>query len=118
MAFNSGRSHSIPLYGTFYLVTMFADRILSWMYNPLVVRKGFGLPMAFNSVYHAGADLALVVLLPASIIQYVMMEPIHMHMNNVSIKIKVSQADVIGKYIKNTYRKLFLVTMFYRLQLL
>ncbi|HEX5457200.1 MAG TPA: hypothetical protein VFX64_02310 [Candidatus Nitrosotalea sp.] len=103
---------SYSLYGTFYLVTMFADRILSWIYNPLVVSKGFGLPMAFNSVYHAGADLALVVLLPASIIQYVMMEPIHMHMNNVSIKIKVSQANEIGKYIQNTYRKLFLITMF------
>jgi hypothetical protein len=103
---------SYSLYGTFYLVTMFADRILSWIYNPLVVREGFGLPMAFNSVYHAGADLALVVLLPASIIQYVMMEPIHMHMNNVSIKIKVSQARVLSKYIRNTYKKLLLVTMF------
>ncbi|MDC8451491.1 MAG: hypothetical protein LV477_01125 [Candidatus Nitrosotalea sp.] len=103
---------SYSLYGTFYLVTMFADRILSWIYNPLVVREGFGLPMAFNSVYHAGADLALVVLLPASIIQYVMMEPIHMHMNNVSIKIKVSQARVLSKYIQNTYKKLLLVTMF------
>ncbi len=103
---------SYSLYGTFYLVTMFADRILSWIYNPLVVREGFGLPMAFNSVYHAGADLALVVLLPASIIQYVMMEPIHMHMNNVSIKIKVSQAGVLSKYIQNTYKKLLLVTVF------
>ena len=35
-----------------------------------------------------------------------------MHMNNVSIKIKVSQANEIGKYIQNTYRKLFLITMF------
>lgn len=102
---------SYSLYGTFYLVTMFADRILSWIYNPLVVREGFGLPMAFNSVYHAGADLALVVLLPASIIQYVMMEPIHMHLNNVSIKIRVSQVDVISKYIQNTYKKLLLVTV-------
>jgi hypothetical protein len=99
------------IYGTFYLITMFSDRILSWFYNPLVVREGFGLPFAFNSVYHAGADLALVVLLPASIIQYVMMEPIHMHMNNISIKIKVSQTDVISKYIKNMYRKLILVTL-------
>ncbi len=103
---------SYSLYGTFYLVTMFADRILSWIYNPLVVRGGFGLPFAFNSVYHAGADFALVVLLPATIIQYVMMEPVHMHMNNVSIKIKVSEANVLGKYIQNMYKKLLLVTIF------
>ncbi len=103
---------SYSLYGTFYLVTMFADRILSWIYNPLVVRGGFGLPFAFNSIYHAGADFALVVLLPATIIQYVMMEPVHMHMNNVSIKIKVSEANVLGKYIQNMYKKLLLVTIF------
>ncbi len=99
------------LYGTFYLVTMFADRVLSWIYNPVVLRDGFGLPMAFNSVYHAGADMALVVLLPASIIQYVMMEPIHMHMNNVSIKIKVSQVGMINKFLQKTYKKIFLITV-------
>ena len=102
---------SYSIYGTFYLVTMFGDRILSWFYNPLVVREGFGLPFAFNSVYHAGADLALVILLPASIIQYAMMEPIHLHMNNMSIKIKVSQADMIRKYIQNMYKNLVLVTL-------
>jgi len=102
---------SYSLYGTFYLVTMFADRVLSWIYNPVVLRDGFGLPMAFNSVYHAGADMALVVLLPASIIQYVMMEPIHMHMNNVGIKIKVSQVGEINKFIKKTYGKILLITI-------
>ena len=102
---------SYSLYGTFYLVTMFADRVLSWIYNPVVLRGDLGLPMAFNSVYHSGADMALVVLLPASIIQYVLMEPIHMHMNNVSIKIKVSQAGEINKYMQKTYRKIFLITI-------
>ncbi len=102
---------SYSLYGTFYLVTMFADRVLSWIYNPLVLKGDLGLPMAFNSVYHSGADMALVVLLPASIIQYVLMEPIHMHMNNVSIKIKVSQAGEINKYMQKTYRKIFLITI-------
>ena len=99
------------LFGTFYFATMFTDRILSWIYNPMVAREGFGLPMAFNSVYHAGADLALVVLLPTSIIQYVMMGPIFMHINNMSIKIKVSQIDSIKKFIEDTYRKLMLATI-------
>ena len=99
------------LYGTFYLVTMFADRILSWIFNPMVVRDSLGLPMIFNSVYHAGADMALVVLLPVSIIQYVMMEPIHMHINNISIKIKVSQINTINRFIQNTYKKLLLITI-------
>lgn len=99
------------VYGTFFLVTMFADRILSWIYNPIVLGRGFGLPMAFNSVYHTGADMALVVLLPASIIQYVMMTPIHMHLNNISITIKVSQVDAIVKFMKDTYKRVKLVSI-------
>ncbi len=99
------------LFGTFYFATMFTDRILSWIYNPMVTRDSFGLPMVFNSVYHAGADLALVVLLPTSIIQYVMMGPIFMHVNNMSLKIKVSQIDRINKFIQDTYRKLLLTTI-------
>jgi hypothetical protein len=33
-------------------------------------------------------------------------------MNNVSIKIRVSQAGMISKYLQNTYKKLLLVTVF------
>lgn len=99
------------LFGIFYFATMFADRILSWMYNPIILKGGFGLPMAFNSLYHSGADLALVVLLPTSIIQYVMMGPIFMHINNMSIKIKVSQMNKINRFIQDMYRKLLLTTI-------
>jgi hypothetical protein len=99
------------LFGTFYFATMFTDRVLSWIYNPMVIRYGFGLPMAFNSVYHTGADLALFVLLPTSIIQYVMIGPIFMQVNNISIKIKVSQMNNINMFIKDRYRKLLLTTI-------
>jgi hypothetical protein len=99
------------IYGTSYFVTLFADRILSWIYNPMAASAGFGLPMAFNWVYHAGADMALVVLLPASIVQYVMMGPIFMHINNISIKIKVSQVNSITKFIQSMYYKLLLATI-------
>jgi hypothetical protein len=99
------------VFGTTYFATLFADRILSWIYNPMVTSSGFGLPMAFNWVYHAGADMALVVLLPASIVQYVMMGPIFMHVNNISIKIKVSQVNSITKFIQGIYHKLLLATL-------
>jgi hypothetical protein len=99
------------LYGTFYLVTMFGDRILSWIYNPMVAKVGFGLPMIFNSVYHTGADMALIVILPTSIIQYVMMEPIHMRINNISLKIRASQMSSLNKFMRDTYRKLLLITI-------
>ena len=99
------------LYSTFYVITMFGDRILSWIHNPVVLQSGYGLPMAFNSVYHGGADLAWIVLLPASLIQYVMMAPIFIQMNNISINIKISESKTIDVFIINTYRKILFVSM-------
>lgn len=99
------------LYGTLYFVTMFSDRILSWMYNPVVLKGNFGLPMAFNATYHIGADTALLVLLPASIIQYIMMEPIHIKINNISIRTPVSQQNSVNAFIQSMHRKLIIVSM-------
>ncbi len=99
------------LFGTFYFSSMFADRFLSWIYNPLVHSANMGLPMVFNTVYHSGADLALVVLFPTSIIQYIMMVPIFMEINNLSLVTKTSQAKNINKYIDAKYKKLFLISI-------
>ncbi len=97
-------------YGMFYLITMFSDRILSWIYNPIVLKGNFGLPMAFNAPYHIGADMALVVLLPASIIQYIIMMPIHIRINNISIRTTISQNSV-NVFIQATYRRVMIVSM-------
>ena len=99
------------LFGTFYFSTMFTDRFLSWIYNPLVHSTNMGLPMIFNTVYHSGADLALVVLFPTSIIQYIMMMPIFMEISNISLVTKTSQAKSINKHIDKKYKKLFLISI-------
>ncbi|MGI0039951.1 MAG: hypothetical protein ACREAO_09045, partial [Nitrososphaera sp.] len=51
------------VYGTFYFVLLFADRAVAWFFNPVTVAATNGtiLPLSFNSVYHIGADLALLV---------------------------------------------------------
>jgi len=103
---------SLPnfLFGTFYFVVMFADRVISWSFNTLKV-NGIILPLGFNSVYHMGADLALSVLIPASIIQYVMTVPIFKQINNMSIIYKVPEMEKIYQFIQKIYRKVITVTI-------
>src|SRR5437867_2965397 len=97
------------LFGTFYFVMMFADRIISWSFNPLITANGVILPLGFNSIYHSGADLALVVLLPTSVIQYVMMSPIFMRVNNLAVTLKVSDMKKINQFLQGTYKRLLTI---------
>lgn len=104
---------SVPysLFSVSYFLMMFSDRVLSWIYNPVLLNGNLGLPMAFNSAYHIGADMALIVLMPASIIQYVIMMPIHMILNNINIRTKISQQSSINVFIQRMYRKVMLVSL-------
>ena len=99
------------LFGTFYFVMMFADRIISWSFNPLITANGVALPLGFNSIYHAGADLALVVLLPTSVIQYVIMSPIFMRVNNLAVATKVSNMKKINQFLQGIYKRLLTISL-------
>lgn len=103
---------SIPnfLFSTFYFIMMFSDRIISWSVNQLKV-NGIMLPLGFNAVYHVGADLALAILVPGSVLQYVMAAPIFKQINNLSVTHKISETDNIAQFIQKTYRKIFLVSL-------
>lgn len=103
---------SLPnfLFGTFYFVVMFSDRVISWSFNALKV-NGMILPLGFNSVYHMGADLSLSILIPASVIQYVMTVPIFKQLNNMSVAYKVSEIEKIYQFIKKIYRKVMTVSI-------
>lgn len=97
------------LFGTFYFCMLFSDRILSWVFNPMA--KNIGLPMEFNSVYHAGADLALLVLLSTSIIQYVIMSPLYLQLGNMTINHKVSEMKKINLFLQQRYKRLLTVSI-------
>lgn len=96
------------MYGTFYFVLLFADRAVSWFFNPATVTAANGtiLPLSFNSVYHIGADLALLVVLPTAIIQYVITSPIYALVHNRAITLKVSESRKIDWFLQYSYRKL------------
>ncbi len=91
------------LFGTFFFVMVFGDRVLSWLANPVKEAGGVVLPMLFNSVYHAGADLALAVLFPVAIVQYVMLSSIHEELNNLSTGLSVTQTQRVDSFIRRRY---------------
>jgi hypothetical protein len=96
------------MYGTFYFVLLFADRAISWFFNPATVTAANGtiLPFSFNSAYHIGADLALLVILPTAIIHYIITSPIYALVHNRAITLKVSESKKIDWFLQYSYRKL------------
>ncbi|HEX2014783.1 MAG TPA: hypothetical protein VLA68_06115, partial [Nitrososphaera sp.] len=101
------------LYGTFYFVILFADRIISWFFNPAATTTANAviLPLSFNSVYHIGADLALLIVLPAAIIQYVIASPIYLLVRNRAVNLKVFESGKIDLFLRYSYRRLLLATV-------
>jgi hypothetical protein len=99
------------LFGTFFFILIFSDRVLSWLGNPVKQVGGVFLPMVFNSVYHAGADMALVVLFPVAILQYVMLSSVHEELNNLSLDLRITQTEEVDKFIRRRYTKALNATL-------
>ncbi len=98
------------LFGTMYFVMLFADRVLSWIYNPDIL-PGTGKFIEFNTAYHTGVDMGLLVMLTAAMIQYVMMAPIHIRINNMILTLKIDEARKIDGFIRGQYRQLVLYSL-------
>lgn len=101
------------LFGIFYLILLFGDRIMSWIFNPetVVAVTGKILPMGFNAIYHIGADLALFIMVPVTLVQYIIIQPVYIMIHNMSLDTRVSDRKVIDRYIKSLYKKLVLRTL-------
>jgi hypothetical protein len=93
------------LYGTLFFAILFGDRVFSWIFNPIHTANGIALPMVFNAAYHIGADPALLVLLPATIIQYVIMAPIFFQLSK-ETSLKVTEASKIDDFLRQRYKLL------------
>ena len=91
------------LFGMLFFAMLFGDRVLSWVYNPVHSANGIPLPMVFNSAYHVGADVALLVIFPAAVIQFAVMTPISEQLSNLTTKITVTQAEEVDGFLKHRY---------------
>jgi hypothetical protein len=98
--------------GASYFALLFGDRVLSWIFNPIRITSGGGIqmPLAFNSLYHIGADMALIVLIPAVIIQYVMASPVYLLVHNRSVNLKVSERKHVDSFLRHSYRRLVITS--------
>ena len=101
-------SFPFAVYGGAYFIMLLGDRILSWIFSPHVIMLSNGalLPMAFNAEYHVGADVALLVLVPAAIIQYVLMAPLYSLVHNKTLSTNVSEVAKLDSFLKSTYRQM------------
>jgi hypothetical protein len=99
------------VFGTFSLVMLFTDRLLSWVFNPVHNVDGFALPLVFNSVYEIGADAALLVLFPMTIIQYVLMTPIFEQISNFSVTKKTTEVGSVDGFLRKRYEDLLVLSL-------
>jgi len=100
------------LFGTLFFSMLFLDRWFSWIFNPVITTiSGANLFMEFNSVYHSGADPALFVLLPAILLQYVIMGPIYSIMVNFNMRHKISELEKLKKIMIGFYKKTIVATL-------
>jgi hypothetical protein len=96
------------LFGMLFFAMLFGDRVLSWAYNPLHNPNGIQLPLVFNATYHVGADVALLVIFPAAVIQFVIMTPISEQLSNLTTRISVTEAESVDGFLKHRYGILLL----------
>jgi hypothetical protein len=99
------------LFGTFFFIMLFGDRILSWLYNPVHVANGILLPLVFNPAYHLGADLALLVVLPASVIQYTLLTNASEMLSNLSLRTSISKYGQADDFLRRRYRLMLICTV-------
>jgi hypothetical protein len=98
------------IFGTFFFLMIFADRIISWIFNPFVVDYG-SLPLEFNAVYHTGADPALVILLATTIVSYVLLSPIYEDLAELNSKVSIAKAASAEDILQRSYNKLLIAAM-------
>ncbi|HEV2390215.1 MAG TPA: hypothetical protein VGS04_05775, partial [Nitrososphaerales archaeon] len=99
------------LYGTFFIFMLFGDRIISWFYNPIRAAGMQALPLVFNTAYHMGADIALFVLFPIGLVQFVMVGHVFELLHNLSLESPSTDPSAIDKFVRRRYLQTLLVTV-------
>ncbi|MEP6575654.1 MAG: hypothetical protein ABJB85_04425 [Nitrososphaerota archaeon] len=101
------------IYGVFYFILLFGDRVISWFFTPqvLIAPNGVPLPFIFNSAYHVGADLALFTIIPGTLFQFLLLSVLYIKINNMSLTLKISETSVINDFIRFTYKKMIIISL-------
>lgn len=101
------------LFGTFFFILLFSDRIISWFFSPeTLVLGGFVMPFSFNFVYHFGADIAMIlIMIPTTLVQYFMMIPLYTSITNESAKLSSDNVKKMDGFFRRKYTNLLLASI-------
>jgi hypothetical protein len=91
------------LYGTFFIIMLFGDRLISWFYNPVHLAGSAIVPLVFNAAYHRGADIALLVVFPIGLVQYVRDGHIFAMLHNLSLESPATDPSALDRFVRRRY---------------
>jgi len=92
------------LFGTFSLSVLFLDKVVSWAFNASANGNQARL-------YGAGADAALILLLPALAVAYVLVAPMQNDLKNTMLELSASEMEKINRLLRVRYRKVLVTTI-------
>ncbi len=93
-------------YGIAYFLILFEDRLISWIHF-----SNGSLIIAFNSSYHMGADLALIILFASGILEYIYLSPLHSRINKILTQIDISQITAVGRFLQSSYKRALMLSL-------
>jgi hypothetical protein len=96
------------LFGTFSLSVLFLDRVVSWVSNP---SPNGSQAMLFNRLYDAGADTALILLLPAVAVSYIAMTTTLKQVKDAMTQLSASEMAKINVLLRERYRRVLAATL-------
>jgi hypothetical protein len=76
--------------------------------------KSYLVQMVLYCQWHStdsGADLALFIMVPVTIIQYIISSPLYAFINNIAVTLKASATKKIDQFLKHLYIKLMVVSL-------
>lgn len=93
-------------YGIAYFLILFEDRLISWIHF-----SNGSLIIAFNSPYHMGADLALIILFASGILEYIYLSPLYSRINKILTQIDISQITAVGRFLQSSYKRALMLSL-------
>jgi hypothetical protein len=96
------------LFGTFSVLMVLLDRVVSWVFN---ASANGNQAFLVNRFYDAGADTALILLLPALAVAYILMAPVQREVRNAVLELSASEMEKINRLLRVRYKKVLIATI-------
>jgi hypothetical protein len=96
------------IFGTFSLSVLLLDRVISWAFS---ASANGNQAILVNRLYDAGADAALILLVPALAVAYVMIAPMQSEVRNTMLELSASEMEKLNRVVRVRYEKVLVATI-------